>query len=351
MNRRHYDFQSYALPTELPRRAPDSIGPSNSRASDTHSRRLLLTASLVILRPFGCTASFRVITLSTILVASFQPRVGRSLIAAAIACRLGRAGKPVTLVRLTGDDSAAPDAATFAALDSVLAPTGPVTADALASVSGDIVAEAPAGPVNDLAKRLNARVVVVGTARSADTDAASDAVAATILTSITPHEYAAVSGRTGVSAVLREDRILAAPALTDIASTLDATWLSDDDGRDYSVGRVMLGTVASDAAAPYFANREATCIITRFDKTDIQLAALQTDLRCMVITGGREPSPYLLDRVRSSRDDVALLLTSGSTVESMNAIEALYATSRFDGAAKLERAVALLDEAGLPVDL
>jgi hypothetical protein len=34
----------------------------------------------------------------------------------------------------------------------------------------------------------------------------------------------------------------------------------------------------------------------------------------------------------------------------MNAIEHLYATSRFDGETKLLRAVALLDEAGVPVE-
>jgi BioD-like phosphotransacetylase family protein len=287
--------------------------------------------------------------MSTIIVASSEPRVGRSLIAAAVAYRMGRAGTPVTLARLGSDESAAADAATFAMLEGIISPGQPVVEDAVASMTGDVVIEAAAGPVRELAVRLHARVIVVGGARSAETDAANDSIAARIVTRVAPADLASVGARAGVAAVLAEDRVLAAPSVADIAKTLDATWLAGEAG-GHSVGRVMLGTVASDAASPYFANRESTCVITRFDKTDIQLAALQTDLECMVITGGREPSPYLLDRVRGSRDDVALLLTSGSTVESMNAIESLYATSRFDGATKLERAVGLLDAAGVPVE-
>ena len=121
--------------------------------------------------------------MAVLIVASSQPCVGRSLVAAALAYRLARDGKPVTLARLSGDESAEPDARSFASID-----------------------------------------------------------------------------------------------------------------------RVMLGTVASDAASPYFSNRERKCVITRYDKTDIQLAALFTDLACMVITGEGEPSPYLIDRVSGRRE-------------------------------------------------
>ena len=58
----------------------------------------------------------------SLLIASAEPRAGRSLIAAAIAYRLGRDGTPVTLARLDGDDSAAADAAAFAALEGIVTP-------------------------------------------------------------------------------------------------------------------------------------------------------------------------------------------------------------------------------------
>jgi BioD-like phosphotransacetylase family protein len=117
-----------------------------------------------------------------------------------------------------------------------------------------------------------------------------------------------------------------------------------------AIERVLIGTVASDAASPYFAARERKCVVTRYDKTDIQLAALLTDLELLVLTGGGEPSPYLLDRVASERNGVSVLVAEEDTVDAMRAIEGLYMRSRFEGQGKLERAVALLDEAGFSVD-
>jgi hypothetical protein len=288
--------------------------------------------------------------MSVLLIASSEPRAGRSLIAAAIAYRIGRAGTPVTLARLDGDDSAAPDAAAFAALEGIVTLGKPVAAADIAKLSGDVVLEAPAGSVKALTESLNARVLAVGHAESGVIDAPSSPLAGSIVTRVPAADVAAVSARAGVLAVLPEDRTLAAPSVSDVAAALKARWLAGEGDRG-SFDRVMIGTVSSDAASPYFGNRARTCVITRFDKTDVQLAALQTDIECLVITGGGEPSPYLLDRVRSTRDEIAVLLAPDSTVETMRTIEGLYANSRFEGTGKLARAVEMLDEGGFPVDL
>ncbi len=286
--------------------------------------------------------------MTTILVASSEPRAGRSLVAAAIAYRLGRAGKAVTLARLAGDDGAQADAATFAALDGIVAARQPLTAAEAASLTGDAVIEAPAGEVQETAASLGARVIAVGTSSGGAAPLSAGALAGVILTRVPAADVAALAALPDVLATWPEDHILAAPSVADIASALDATWLRGRE-RSYTIDRVMIGTVASDAASPYFAERRRTCVITRFDKTDIQLAALLTDLQCLVITGGGEPSPYLLDRI--ANEDVAVLSTGGSTPESMRAIEDLYGRSRFEGSAKLLRAVALLDAADVPVEL
>jgi DRTGG domain len=286
--------------------------------------------------------------MGVLIVASSQPRVGRSLVAAALAYRIARDGKPVTLARLGGDESAEPDASTFASIEYLVSPEKPVAAGDVASLSGDVVLEAPAGPVKEIADHLGARVVVVASSSSAPaTDVADDAIAGTIVTKVPDSEVSAVSARSGLLAVFPEDRILAAPSIADIAAKLNARWLHES-GDHASIERVMLGTVASDAASPYFSNRERKCVITRYDKTDIQLAALFTDLACMVITGEGEPSPYLIDRVSGRREEVALMQASGTTVDVMAALEDLFGESRFDGGGKLQRAVELLDAANVP---
>lgn len=287
--------------------------------------------------------------MSVLIVASSEPRAGRSLVAAAIAYRLGRAGKPVMLARLAGDGSAAVDAATFAALDSIVTPGKPLSVDEVKALTGDVVLESAPGPAQALAETLGARVVAVGNVAATAGDVPASAFAGSIVTRVAAAHVAAVAAGTGVLAVLPEDRVLAAPSIDDIAAAVEGRWIAGARGHA-TVDRVMVGTIASDAASPYFGTRERTCVITRYDKTDVQLAALQGDLECLVITGGGEPSPYLVDRVRGTREEIAVLVAPRSTVDTMRAVEALYGLSRFDGQGKLERAVALLDEANAPVE-
>ena len=292
--------------------------------------------------------------MSVVVVASARGGVGRSLIAAAVASRAARGGASVTLARLAGDDGAQADARAFGSLEDVVAPTAAISVDDAKGLTGDVVVlEAPAGSVAAIAAALSAKVLVVAGADSASVDAPADSVIGTIVTNVPASAAAEIEKRGGVLAVLAvlaEDGVLAAPSAGDIASVLSARWLAGE-GDVHAVERVMIGTVASDAAEPYFGQRARTCVVTRFDKTDIQLAALQTDLSCLVLTGGGEPSPYLIDRVVNAGEGPAVLLAPGSTVESVRAIEGLYGGSRFGGeASKLGRAVELLDAAGVAAD-
>jgi BioD-like phosphotransacetylase family protein len=286
--------------------------------------------------------------MSILLVASAEPRAGRSVIAAALAYRLGRDGHAVTLARLAGDDSADFDARTFASLEGIVSPGAAVDAAGLQTLakSANVIAEAPPGPVTKLASSLRAKVLAVATPSSP----ALDALVGTIVTNAPADTFAEQSGRAGVIAVLPEDRVLAAPSVEDIAASLRAEWLVRSAGLT-SIGRVTIGTVASDAAQPYFSGREHQCVVTRFDKTDVQLAALGTDVDVLVLTGGGQPSPYVLDRVAGTRDDIAVLLAADDTPHVMRSIEGLYSRGRFDGAAKLARAVELLDEASVNISL
>jgi BioD-like phosphotransacetylase family protein len=286
--------------------------------------------------------------LSILIVASSEPGTGKSVVAAAIAYRKARSGRTVSLVRLAGDDGAATDAATFAALEGVVSSGRPVSAADVTSVAAvaDVVAEAPAGSVEGLAEQLDAKVLMVGSATSAVLDA--QRATGMIVTRVRAADVGTVASRQGVIAVLAEDRVLAAPSVDDIARAIEAHWLLDAKPRG-SIDRVMIGTIASDAASPYFGARDRKAVITRYDKTDVQLAALLTDVELLVLTGGGEPSPYLIDRVQGTRDDISVVVAAEDTVDTMRVIEGLFGGSRFDGTGKMLRAAELLDDAGCPI--
>jgi len=67
-----------------------------------------------------------------------------------------------------------------------------------------------------------------------------------------------------------------------------------------------------------------------------------------ILTGGQQPSPYFLDRVQGSDFDVTVLLAPDDTLRTMDALDALYARTRFSGQRKLARAIELV---GAHVDL
>jgi BioD-like phosphotransacetylase family protein len=286
---------------------------------------------------------------SILIVASAEPHAGKSVIAAAIAWRMARDGRAVTLARLGGDAGAAADAATFATVDGLTSPGAPIDAASLAGLGdmADVIVEAPAGPIAASAAQIGAKVLVVATATSPALDAGA-AAAGTIITRAPAADVDKLATRDGVIAVLPEDRVLAAPSVDDIAATINGRWLAEAEPRG-SIDRVMIGTIASDAGSPYFGARERKAVVTRYDKTDVQLAALLTDMELLVLTGGGEPSPYLIDRVRGTRDDISVVVAEDDTVGVVRAIEGLYGASRFDGAGKMLRAVELLDAARVPV--
>jgi BioD-like phosphotransacetylase family protein len=80
---------------------------------------------------------------------------------------------------------------------------------------------------------------------------------------------------------------------------------------------------------------ERKAVVTRFEKTDVQLAALGTPLACLLLTRGQQPSPYLFDRAQGL--GVPVLLTARTTPEAMEALGEAYVEARFGGNRKLER--------------
>ena len=71
---------------------------------------------------------------------------------------------------------------------------------------------------------------------------------------------------------------------------------------------------------------------------------MSTSTACLILTGGGEPSPYVVDRVAASRD-TTLLLAPGGTVETLRDVEDTFGSSAFAGALKLDRIGTLMRDA------
>jgi BioD-like phosphotransacetylase family protein len=82
-------------------------------------------------------------------------------------------------------------------------------------------------------------------------------------------------------------------------------------------------------------------VVSRFDKTDMHLAAMATEPKFLVLTGGRRPSDYTIDA--ASARGIHVVLSRTDTENTVIALEPVFDDTRFHGERKLERMAELLE--------
>lgn len=304
----------------------------------------------------------------TLLFLSPAPRAGKTGVLSALALQLAYQGTRVLALRIgdARDPAAAADARTYAALPFARGRGGsPVSAETiLPTVEAGgrpvdvLFLEADAGEeARQIAETLSARVVLVGRWSGGDTvTLLRDAAAAqdgrlrgVVQTAVPARQEAAaraalVEAGLPVLAVLPEDRALFAPSIGAIIHALEAEVILGEPDEDQVIEHILINPVTVDPGQPYYARRRNKAVITRADKTDLQLAALQTPTELLILTGGVPPSPYTIDR--AAGEEVPLLLTRGNTRETVRRLEDIFSGARFSGELKLERMGALLEQHG-----
>ena len=258
-----------------------------------------------------------------IVVAGDEEGAGATTVAVGLAHRLAYAGHSVRVERMAGDERAAADAATFAALEFASSSGEAIDATSLAPVDGAVtVVEAPPRGGAAAASALDASLVNVSSTNAAPGD---DVV------SITNRQLRA-GPRT-----LPEDRLLAAPTVRRLIEASGAQVLARSVEGDAAVcEHIVVGPIAEDADEPHFRRFPRSAIVTRAEKVDIALAALLSNPRCLILTGGSQPSAYLLDRVAAGRETTLLLAPKG-TPETVHDIEHTFGEAAFAGDEKVER--------------
>jgi hypothetical protein len=254
-----------------------------------------------------------------------------------LAHRAAYDGHRVRLERLEGDERAAADARAFGLVDFALASGSPLAQGAVVTGEGVTIVEAPAGAdAAALASRLGARLVLVGPEGSP-----------------APASATLFVNRARRAGALRipEDRLLAAPTVGALIEASRARVLARSElGEQDVCEHIVVSPIASDPNDEHFARYARKAVVTRAEKVDSALAALRTDTRCLILSGGADPSPYIVDRVAADRR-VTLLLAPEGTIETVRDIEGTFGRSPFAGPEKAERIGDLmrvaLDDAGL----
>jgi uncharacterized protein len=99
-----------------------------------------------------------------------------------------------------------------------------------------------------------------------------------------------------VLAVLPRENILRSVSVRELAQRLSAKVLCRSDRLDLMVESLAIGAMNVSAAMQIFRQRYNKAVVTGGDRTDIQIAALETSTNCLILTGQMPPDRIILNR-------------------------------------------------------
>ncbi|NIV14340.1 MAG: AAA family ATPase, partial [Aliifodinibius sp.] len=97
-----------------------------------------------------------------------------------------------------------------------------------------------------------------------------------------------------VFGTIPETKSLEALSLQEIYEVVDASLLTESYNPDALVQALMVGAMTAEAALHRFRKQPNKAVITGGDRSDIQLAALETSTTCLILTGNLHPSPLVI---------------------------------------------------------
>jgi BioD-like phosphotransacetylase family protein len=146
-----------------------------------------------------------------------------------------------------------------------------------------------------------------------------------------------------VLGVLPRDERLRAISVGELAQVLGAEFLTLPERSDVLVENLVVGAMGVDQALPRIRRVPAPkAVITGGDRADIQWAALETGVACLILTGHLRPQPEVLRRAEEL--GIPVLLARQNTLETVEAIERVFGKTRLAQPEKLARFEALMAE-------
>lgn len=145
-----------------------------------------------------------------------------------------------------------------------------------------------------------------------------------------------------IFAILPKERVLLSVSVAELRDRLGGEVLCSHNAVDELVEHLMVGAMSVDSALTYFRRKPNKAVITGGDRPDIQLAALETSTRCLILTGNLRPSPLIIGRAEEL--NVPIILTRHDTMTAVEIIETFFGKNRFHQEKKVQSFEGLLNE-------
>lgn len=108
------------------------------------------------------------------------------------------------------------------------------------------------------------------------------------------------------------------------------------------IEHLSIGAMDVDSAMKYFRKTPNKAVITGSHRTDIQLAALETSTRCLILTGGQMPNNIIIGKAEMA--GVPIMVVRDDTLTTVEKIERAISMLHLSGRGKIEKAREMFDE-------
>lgn len=170
-----------------------------------------------------------------------------------------------------------------------------------------------------------------------------DRLLGVLINDIPPAEYDSVaeviqpfleSRQIPVLGLLPSNQLLRSVSVGELVHQLKAEVLCRPDRLDLMVEQLTIGAMNVNSALKYFRKANNMAVITGGDRTDIQLAALETSTQCLILTGHFPPSPLILSRAEDL--EVPILSVDLDTLTTVEIVDQAFGQVRLHEAIKVQ---------------
>ncbi len=116
-----------------------------------------------------------------------------------------------------------------------------------------------------------------------------------------------------------KDRKPAGISISELAKCLDGEILNFPEKSGEMVENLIVGAMCVDPSPLYFDVKSNKAVITRGDRADIQLGALNTSTKCLILTGGTRPIPSVMQQ--ATEKGVLVMLVKKDTPATLADLE------------------------------
>jgi BioD-like phosphotransacetylase family protein len=148
--------------------------------------------------------------------------------------------------------------------------------------------------------------------------------------------------------VIPEDRVLMSMSVTDLADSVQGKILNNADKAGEIIENFMMGSSTFDRGPVYYSRKENKAVVLWGERpgvrkaalSNLQLAAIQTSSKCILISGSAAPIPAVVQKAEERQ--IPLISAPGDLTGLITKIERSMSTLKFNQEKKIPRLLEIL---------